>query len=193
MDVKSLLSGMAVGAALAVTLDPARGGRRRAVLRDRLAQYARIASRAAESAMSDLANRAQGFVASRCEQWQSDEVDDVRLVARVRAKLGRACSHPRAIDVEARDGEVALRGPILANEVSDVLAATASVRGVHAVVNALEPHDTTEGVPLLQGTGRFQAPGLDLLPVHWAPATRALVGLAAITASSLAMAAYVRR
>ncbi len=193
MDTRALLSGMAVGVAIALTLDPGRGGRRRALLRDRLARSVRVASRAAGTVIGDLTNRAQGLVAARCAQWQSDEVDDVRLVARVRAKLGRACTHPRAIEVEARDGEVALRGPIFANEVSDVLTAAASVRGVHAVVNALEPHDTADGVPSLQGTGRLPAPGFDLLPEHWAPATRALVGLAAITASGLAMAAYVRR
>jgi len=34
------------------------------------------------------------------------------------ATLGRLCSHPRALDVDVRDGEVTLRGPILAADVA---------------------------------------------------------------------------
>ena len=68
----------------------------------------------------------------------------------------------------------------------------AAVRGVQAVINELEPHDSPEGVPALQGGGRVAGSRLDLLQSHWAPATRALVGAAALTAGGLAVA-YTRR
>jgi hypothetical protein len=116
-----------------------------------------------------------------------------RLVERVRAKLGRVCTHPRAIDVDARDGEVTLRGPILSNEVDNVLGMSASVRGVNSVVNGLEPHDSPERVPSLQGEGRLAGPSLDVFQSNRAPATRALVSAGALAAAGLAMAAYARR
>jgi hypothetical protein len=193
MDGRSVLGGMALGVALTLMLDPSRGGRRRALARDRVARATRLARRAVDATFADLAARTRGIVAATRARFQGDEVDDARLLERVRSKLGRVCSHPRAIDVEVRDGEVALRGPIFSDEVSDVLTATASVRGVHAVVNALEPHDSADGVPMLQGSGGLAGPALDLLQEHWAPATRALVGIAAIAAGSVAMAACARR
>ena len=53
--------------------------------------------------------------------------DDV-LVERVRAQLGRLVSHPHAIDVEAVNGRVTLRGPILQAEVNRLLRASGRVR-----------------------------------------------------------------
>jgi hypothetical protein len=94
--------------------------------------------------------------------------------------------------VEVTEGEVTLRGPILADEVRDVLDTAASVRGVHAVVNELDPYESPDGVPSLQGAGRRAGPTLVLLPPYWAPATRALVGAAALAASGIAIA-YARR
>jgi len=44
-------------------------------------------------------------------QWDDTPVDDDVLVERVRAHLGRAVSHPHAVDVGAADGVVTLRGP----------------------------------------------------------------------------------
>jgi hypothetical protein len=47
-------------------------------------------------------------------------------------------------------------------------------------------------VPSLQGEGRLGEPSLDVLQRRWAPATRALVGITAVTAA-LGLAAYARR
>ena len=118
--------------------------------------------------------------------------DDGRLVERVRSKLGRVCSHPHAIDVYVHDGEVTLIGPVMADEVRDLLTAAASVRGVHSVINELEPHDSADGIPSLQGEGRVAGSSVDLMQANWAPATRALVGAAAVAAGGLAFA-YSRR
>jgi hypothetical protein len=114
-------------------------------------------------------------------------VDDETLVERVRARLGRACSHPHAIDVYARDGEVTLRGPILAEEVDQVIAAARRVRGVRAVINELTPHRSADGVPSLQGRGRVPGSSLDFFQSRWAPATRALVGATALASGIYAM------
>jgi hypothetical protein len=105
---------------------------------------------------------------------------------------GRVCSHPRAIDVEVAGGVVTLRGPVLSNEIADVLATVRDVRGVSSVANELIPHESGEGVPALQGNGRVGQPALDILQNNWAPATRAVVA-AGLVATAVCMAAYTRR
>jgi osmotically-inducible protein OsmY len=192
MDNRSLLSGMAIGAALALAFDSNQGTRRRALIRDKMIRGTRRTGEALDATVRDMRNRARGIAAATRSRLRNEEVDDNRLVERVRAKLGRVCSHPRAIDVYVSDGEVTLIGPALADEVRDLLSAAASVRGVHSVVNELEPHETPEGVASLQGEGRTAGSSLDLLHATWAPATRALVGAAALAAGGLAIA-YSRR
>lgn len=192
MDTRSLLSGIAIGAVAASILDPGRGARRRALLRDKAVRATRVTSDAFETTMRDLTNRTRGFAAETRGWIEERAVDDARLLERVRARLGRVSSHPRAIDVEAQGGQVTLRGPVLSSEVQDLLSAAADVRGVRSVINELAPHDSSEGVPALQGRGRLAGPRLDLRQSRWAPATRALVGAAAVAAGGLAIA-YRRR
>ena len=192
MDTRSLLSGIAIGAVAASILDPGRGARRRALLRDKAVRATRVTGDAFETTMRDLANRTRGFAAETRGWIEERAVDDARLLERVRARLGRVSSHPRAINVEAQGGQVTLHGPVLSSEVQDLLSAAAGVRGVRSVINELEPHDSPEGVPALQGRGRPAGPRLDLLQSRWAPATRALVGAAALAAGTLAIA-YRRR
>jgi hypothetical protein len=59
----TLLCGMAAGAALMYFLDPDRGGRRRALLRDKAVGLSNDLGEAATGAARDLRNRAQGVVA----------------------------------------------------------------------------------------------------------------------------------
>ena len=59
----TLLCGVAAGAALMYFLDPDRGGRRRALLRDKLVGLSNDLGDAAASKARDLRNRAQGLVA----------------------------------------------------------------------------------------------------------------------------------
>ena len=165
MDKGSLLSGMAIGAALVFVFD---------------------------ATLRDVLSRARGIAAAAVGRLRSDEVDDERLRQRVRLKIGRACSHPRAIHVYVNDGEVTLIGPALADEVRALLTAAASVRGVHSVVNDLEPHDAPGGVLSLQGDGRPAGPSVGQRQRSWPPATRAIVGVAAVAAGGLAVA-YARR
>jgi hypothetical protein len=192
MDKRSLLSGMAIGAALALTFDPDQGNRRRALIRDKMIRGTRRSGEALDATVRDMGNRARGVVAATRSRFRNEEIDDARLIDRVRAKMGRVSSHPHAIHVYAHDGEITLTGPVLAGEVRSLLTAAASVDGVHSVVNQLEPHDSADGIPSLQGQGRLAGPSLDLLQLNWAPATRALVGAAAVAAGGLAIA-YARR
>ena len=191
MEVRSLLSGIAIGAAAVLILDPARGSRRRALMRDKVVRATRVAGQAIDATIRDFGNRARG-IAAETRGWAAERIDDDRLLKRVRARLGRVCSHPHAVYLAVQDGQVTLRGPILAAEVQDVMSAAAAVRGVESVINELQPHDTGDRIPALQGRGRVGGSRFDLRQPNWAPATRALVGAAAVAAGGLALA-YTRR
>jgi BON domain len=190
MNTRSLLLGAAAGSAVMFLLDPDGGRRRRALLRDQVTRASRKTRDGLDATSRDLSNRARGVAAATRARLSNEPVTDVTLVERTRAKLGRACSHPRAIDVYARDGEVTLCGPVLASEMTAVLSTAAAVPGVAAVHNELEPHDTAD-IPSLQGEGRRAGPSLDILQSNWAPATRALVG-AGLVGSAVWIAARAR-
>jgi hypothetical protein len=192
MDNRALLAGIGLGAAFVYAFDPGRGARRRALVRDKVVRGTRLTRDGLDATMRDMSNRASGIVAATRGRFSPDYVDNDTLVERVRAKLGRATSHARAIDVYADDGCVTLRGPILASELNGVLGIVSGVRGVETVVSELEPHESAEGIPSLQGEGRIPGPSIDVLQRHWAPATRALVSLGALAAGATALA-YARR
>lgn len=189
MNTREILVGVGVGAALAYMLDPQVGARRRALVRDKVILASRKTRDCTDATARDLANRTRGIAAATRGRFFSEDVDDERLVERVRSKLGRVSSHPRALDVRAEAGEVTLYGPILAREVDDVLSTVAAVRGVRSVINELEAHESAEGIPSLQGEGRVAGPSIDILQRNWAPATQALVGMAALAATMIAYSA----
>jgi hypothetical protein len=92
----------------------------------------------------------------------------------------------------AHDGEVTLRGPILANEADRLLATAESVGGVRRVIDELDPYENGDAVPALQGNGRVAGPTLAIMQRRWAPATRALVS-ASLLATGACLAVYARR
>jgi uncharacterized membrane protein len=157
-------------------LDPERGRRRRARVRDRLAHAAAISGDAAGATGRDVAHRASGVAARVRGTLSRGRVDDRVLAERVRAQLGRLVSHPRALDVDAVDGVVTLRGPILQHEVQGLLNAIERVDGVREVVNALEEHRDARSIPALQGGST--PPGLqeDVWQRQWSPTTRLFTG-----------------
>ena len=189
----NFLFGAALGAGLIYMLDPQSGGRRRALARDKVARASHLTRDALDSTARDAYNRGRGIVAATRARWQSEEVSDEALVDRVRARLGRVCSHPHALEVLVAHGNITLRGPILEDEAEAVLRATQNVRGVKGVMNQMDVHETADGVPALQGEGRIAGSSFDLLQPSWAPATRAMVAAAGLAATGLCMAAYARR
>jgi hypothetical protein len=189
----NFLVGAALGAGLVYLLDPQSGRRRRALFRDKVIRASHLTRDALDATTRDALNRSRGVLAASRARWQSEDVADEVLVERVRAKIGRVCSHPHAIDVRVAHGNITLRGPILANEAHAVLSTTQGVRGVKAVMNQMDLHETADGVPALQGAGSVAGSSLDLLQPTRAPATRALVAAASLAATGLCMAAYARR
>jgi gas vesicle protein len=189
MNTRDVIVGAALGGALAFLTDPNQGRRRRALARDQFVRASRKTRDALDATARDMSNRTRGVAAAA--RSRSDTIDDdERLVERVRAKVGRVCSHPRALEITAKNGEVTLKGPILASEVEEVRKTAETVRGVRSFISQLEPHASAEGVPSLQGRSSVAGPSLDILQRNWA--TRALVAVG-LAATGLCVAAYARR
>lgn len=170
----TMLIGTGMGAGLMYLFDPERGSTRRAQLRDRYAGAVRAAQQATDTTNNDLRNRAQGWAQfARSFLASSAPVNDKTLAARVRTALGRASAHPSSIDVDARDGRVILRGPVLAEEVSLVMDCVYGVRGVIDVENQLEVHAAAGNVAGLQGTD----PQASAKSGNWSPSARLGVGV----------------
>jgi osmotically-inducible protein OsmY len=119
-------------------LDPERGRRRRALVRDKVAHAANLSSGALGSLGRDLSHRCAGLAARTRGAMRRRPVDDDVLIERVRAKLGRVVSHPHAIAVNATNGSVRLRGTILESEVSRLMRTVSRIRGVRGVDHELE-------------------------------------------------------
>ena len=148
---RALLTGLGLGVGLMYFMDPERGRRRRALVRDKVAHATRVSAHAVSGVGLDLSHRAAGLVARARGAWRPAPVDDEVLVERVRAKLGRFVSHPHAIRVTASDGCVHLRGPVLQSEVPRLVRTVARVAGVRDVINGLDAHAGAGRVPAPQG------------------------------------------
>jgi uncharacterized membrane protein len=157
-------------------LDPDRGKRRRALLRDQFVSGVNHLDGAVEVIARDLTHRTQGLMAETRSLMAKEPVSDEVLVQRVRSKIGRIVSHPGAINVEAEQGQVSLSGLVLEHEHEDLLRSVRSVRGVVNVENQLEKHASPEGVPALQGGRPRAGDRFELLQKNWSPAARGLVG-----------------
>jgi hypothetical protein len=192
MNTATILVAAGLGAALTFMLDPNSGRRRRARVRDRITRATHVARQGMDATTRDLRNRARGVAATARQRLSDRGVDDARLEERVRARLGRAASHPRAIEVAAFEGDVTLRGPILSSEVQDVIALVRGIPGVQRVINGLEAHETPDNIPSLQEEGYIASPSLDVMQRNWAPAARTLV-TASLVATGVCLLTYARR
>lgn len=148
----AVLSAFSAGAALMYLMDPARGRRRRHLLRDRLAHSRRVAGESVGGASRDLRNRATGLAMEARATLRNEQPSDVVVAERVRSALGRVVSNPGAITVVAGEGRVMLGGHVRTQECDQLLSAVRRVRGVKGVENRLQVHEESSGVSALQGS-----------------------------------------
>lgn len=148
------ISGLLLGLGISYMLDPDRGARRRALVRDKVTHASRKLAGGVEATATDLRNRAGGAAAELRSKVSREEVGDEVLHDRVRSAIGRAVSHPGAVTVSAHEGRVTLQGQVLEDELNDLLRTARQVRGVSEVVNELEVHPDPDNTPSLQGTAR---------------------------------------
>jgi uncharacterized membrane protein len=177
-DQGRLITGVLVGASAMYLLDPDRGARRRSLLRDRGVHAGHKLGDGLAATARDARNRTRGTAAALRSRFRSDDPGEDVLHERVRSAIGRVVSHPGAITVVVTGDRVTLTGQVLEGEVDALVQTVARVRGVSEVRNELEVHRGAAGVPSLQGPGRPNGSGLDILNETWAPATRLLVGIA---------------
>lgn len=175
----AFMTGLGAGAALMFLIDPERGRRRRAVLRGKIVRGAHVAGDAAGTVSRDLRNRVAGAAAKLARATRQQNVPDTVLVERVRARLGRYSSHPRAIHVTARTGVVTLEGEIVSHERAPVLDAIISVPGVSLVEDRLRAHDTPGHLPGLQGGVPRSGEPFEWWQRRWSPTARLAAGTAA--------------
>jgi hypothetical protein len=182
----SALLGIVAGAAAAYMLDPVQGRRRRALVRDKMVAATRQGREFADAAARDFRYRAQGIKSmwSGGARDSGDAPDEV-LISRVRAKLGRYVSHPKAVRVACVEGRIELSGKVLAAEHAAALSGARSVRGVREVADRLTVHESAEGVSSLQGGVARGGEPYELLQHNWSPAVRVVSG-----GAGSALAAY---
>jgi uncharacterized membrane protein/osmotically-inducible protein OsmY len=172
----AMIAGAAFGGMLMYLADPNRGNSRRASVRQKVSHGVREFGCVADKGVRDLRNRTRGILAEVWSSIKAESVPDEVLIDRVRAKIGRAVSHPSEIEVTAKNGDITLYGPVLEQEIGHLIAAADSVRGVRSIENRLEPHKPGDKIPGLEGNSRRRGARFELLQENWAPGTRLLVG-----------------
>lgn len=129
--------GVGIGLGLMYVLDPERGKRRRAMLRDRTTHALRSTRVTLGKKAQDMGNRARGLAAEARTALHREAVSDEVLEQRVRAQLGRAVLKPGDVEVIAAEGCVTLRGVVCAGEVERLLRRVSRVRGVRSLESQL--------------------------------------------------------
>jgi len=170
-----------LGAGLMYFLDPDRGRRRRALVRDQFIHALHEIDDAIGVVSRDLRNRSRGTwarIRTLPGRMAGEEVPDEVLVERVRSKMGRFVSRARPIDVTAHHGRVTLSGPVLAYEVEGLLSAVASVSGVVDVEDRLEVHVGPGDTPGRQDRRARVGERAELCQANWSPTARLMVGTA---------------
>jgi uncharacterized membrane protein/osmotically-inducible protein OsmY len=181
----TLIGGIGLGAALMYVLDPDRGRRRRARMRDKAAHAINKTGDATGKTLRDTRNRARGLAAEVKSLLKTDRASDEVLIERIRSKMGRVVSHPHSIEVTADKGRVTLRGPVLESEADALLECVSSVPGVTGVENNLEVHKRADNVPGLQGGVARPGNRFELMQTNWSPTARLLVAAAGCALTSL--------
>jgi BON domain len=194
IPVRSAGLGAGLGAGVMFLFDPARGGRRRALVRDKLAKVTHLTRSAYSGTGRHLIDRLAGKAAMVRSRFRRDWAEDSVIEARVRTELGRVASHPRSICVRAENGAVTLTGEALASEVPVIDAAVRRVRGVQDVVNQLSVHTLAGRVRALQGHfSPRRSMRSSRIAKAWSPAVNRIVGGVGVAASLASAAIAIGR
>jgi uncharacterized membrane protein len=153
MKLTNFPGAVLLGVGLMYFLDPVRGRKRRARINEAVVHAQRHERELLQKAQRDARHRVQGLV-ERVKHRPSPDAPDQVIENRVRACLGRAVSHPHALEVVVHEGRVILRGPVFTHEADFVMRAVRRVAGVRTVLDRMERHDTASSIPALQGKGK---------------------------------------
>ena len=185
-----LLGILGIGAGLMYLLDPDRGPRRRALVRDKSVHAVHAVKELFEKGARDLACRTRGFIAETQAFLRDEDVPDDILKERVRAKMGHVVSHPHALEVFVRNGQITLVGPILSEDVDALISAVAVVPGVRSLEPHLDIYEAPNSIPALQGGDPDGEERVERSRERWSPILRLV---AALTGVGLFGAGLLRR
>lgn len=136
-----LIGGAGLGATVMYLLDPDRGRRRRAMLRDKAIHGIRSTGDALGVFSRNVAHRSHGLFARSRSVFARERAPDPILAERVRSRIGHVLPHAGSIDVAVREGRVILSGPIPGRDVRKLLACVSRVPGVTGIENELEAYE----------------------------------------------------
>lgn len=179
-----LLPGLALAAGAFAGLntmyffDPDRGGRRRALARDKTLHLLRESERTFDRGVRDFANRVQGLVCHTAGVLLPRTVPDEILMERVRTRLGRLLAHPGSVEVAVQQGSVTLTGVALTHEIVPMMSALRRIPGVVDIDNRIAAYNRANHVQALQGAPAARGSEFELLRDRWTPATRFALGTA---------------
>lgn len=140
--LNAVLLGLTAGAALMFFLDPASGRRRRTVVQEKSAHYARQAAHQRDALARRALGQIRGAIAGIRRQVEPEApVEDAILLERVRSAMGHMGVDPHGVDIRVRCGTVILKGPASAAQIGELIACAENVRGVREVENRLSPSD----------------------------------------------------
>ena len=160
VSVGSLLKGIVYGAGVMYFLDPERGRRRRARIRDRAIGFGNDLHEIWDKGSRDLANRAAGVASETRRALDLSPVDDEQLTQRVRSVLGHCITDAKAVEVQTNAGFVTLRGHMRPGEPERALPSIERISGVRGVESALNIQGSPVG-PVFES--RAMRPGTRLL------------------------------
>lgn len=157
------LGALAAGAGAMYYLDPQLGRRRRAQVRDKaerasheLRDYATVQAKRA-------ADKGRGMVATIRSRRSTIPLNDIQLNERVRSRLGRLVTHPRAVETQVDDGCLHLRGTVLNAELGPLMSGLWAIPGVRSIDNGLTLLDEPANEPALKGGADERSRGLSRL------------------------------
>lgn len=160
MRLRTLVFGVAAGAAIAYFFDPVSGRGRRTRTRDQAAAKARRARETAERRGRYLSHMAEGRLSElRSPGPDRHDVDDVTLAQRVQSDvLGSADVPKDRITLEVTGGIAVLRGELDSrSEIDEIVERVRGVAGVRTVENLLhlpgEPAPNKEAAIRASETG----------------------------------------
>jgi hypothetical protein len=141
----------AAGAALMYLLDPDRGKRRRALIRDKVVRLKHNTADGISATMKDVRNRTLGIAARTRRVFHGRKVSDETVAQKVRLAVRDTASHPGAIETHVEHGRVVLTGDVLESEVPHLLAEVRRIAEASSIDNQLRTHASTDHISALQG------------------------------------------
>ena len=171
-------AGATAGAVTMYLLDPARGHRRRTIVRDKAFHYAHEIADTAGTTRRDLTNRARGGLA-RSRRLAHRVVTSPSLEREVQSALIRVSPDLAGIRVSAAAGRVTLSGPVPREQVERIRDTVRAVPGVEVLEDRLEVHERTTPQLLHQrddDAGHREKS--KFTQEHWSPTARFLGGVA---------------